>query len=690
VANSPNLSELPDTVLTRPETEQIAAQEALAPALPSLRQVLLRRVVLVLVVQIILSFAVAKFQLYPQVEALQITLNSALADNIAQSAKGSLSRPMLATQAALKQLSKSQSGKFEQMVLQQLVDSTEAAESAYLLNDDGLVTAVAYAPSTNSMSKAVDSLGLDLSQSEVFRSADKTQVSLSQLFLSAVSERRMVAITAPLVQGGILVLEMSLNRLAQDENVTSASSGVQVLIVDDRGQIIADQDGVKSQKNGMLPIDALQQLALGGAATITVDERRWFASSVRLELAKLDWRVIVMRPEALVVEPIIKIVIVTTVTTALLLVLAFFIFMLVTRKITRATEALSEHARQLEAGHAPLPRDFHVQELFDLDTSLRSMAQTLSQREASLLHANQVLEARVAERTLHLQQSNTELARAMQQIQGAQAELIQSGKMAALGSMVAGVAHELNTPVGNARLVATSILERAKSLIAMLSSTQISRKQITQCAMDFQEGASIIDKNLERASDLVNSFKQVAVDQTSNRRRSFFLDETVHENQLLLSLRLSRANVTIELETPAKLEMHSYPGDIGQVLTNLIENAVVHAYAGLPGGRISITLERLSPSILRIELRDYGRGIPEEALPRIFDPFFTSRLGHGGSGLGLSIVYGLVTQSLGGKISVSSSVNEGSCFILELPVNAPESCTASENSANLAGALQRP
>jgi K+-sensing histidine kinase KdpD len=128
----------------------------------------------------------------------------------------------------------------------------------------------------------------------------------------------------------------------------------------------------------------------------------------------------------------------------------------------------------------------------------------------------------------------------------------------------------------------------------MLSSTQISRKQITLCAIDFQEGASIIDKNLERASDLVKSFKQVAVDQTSNRRR-----------------------------------------------------------------------------------------IPEEALLRFF--FFTSRFGHGGSGLGLSIVYGLVTQTLGGKISLSSRVNEGRCFILELAVNAPESCTASENSANLAG-----
>jgi C4-dicarboxylate-specific signal transduction histidine kinase len=300
------------------------------------------------------------------------------------------------------------------------------------------------------------------------------------------------------------------------------------------------------------------------------------------------------------------------------------------------------------------------------------MANSLLNREALLKQSNEVLEARVEERTQHLLHANAELGNAMQQLKQTQADLVQAGKMAALGSMVAGVAHEMNTPVGNARLAATSLVYRVQQMRMVLDSGKVSKADLNQCADDFEEGASLIDKSLERAADLVRSFKQVAVDQSSNRHRSFLLNDVIRENQVLLSPRLSKANMLLTTHMPAQLKMSGYPGDLGQVLTNLIENAMVHGYSDATSGEIVIEADVLAQQYVRIRVRDRGCGIPESSLSRIFDPFFTSRMGQGGSGLGLAIVYKLVTQSLAGSITVESELGVGTTFTVELPVHTPE------------------
>jgi len=181
----------------------------------------------------------------------------------------------------------------------------------------------------------------------------------------------------------------------------------------------------------------------------------------------------------------------------------------------------------------------------------------------------------------------------------------------------------------------------------------------------------LIDRSLERAADIVRAFKQVAVDQTANRWRRFNLDDVIHENQLLLAPRLSKANVLVQVHAPVSVEMQSYPGDLGQVLTNLIDNAIVHGYAGMASGKIDITVSTPEADSVRVAVRDYGCGISSTAIAKVFDPFFTTRLGQGGSGLGLSIVYGMVTRSLAGKISVESVLGEGTTFSIDLPLHAP-------------------
>ena len=645
--------------------------------LSSLRQVLLRSATAVVLVQFCFTLGVAKFQLFPQVEALQIALNASLANNIARSTQQSLTRPMAAVQAAVSQLGAegTQPAILNPVILQQLADSVDAAESVYTLDRSGRVTALVYPRgdvSASARSGADSRLALDLSQSEMFRSVEKHQVRISPIFLSAVSDRPMIAVTGPIATGGLLAMEISLARLGQAQNDAQTGDGIQVLIVDNNGQIIADRGGVRARQSAMLPIEAMRLLEARGAGVIAIDEVPWFASSAKISVGALDWRVVVMRPEALVYQPIFSIVWVSTLSTGVLLGIAVLLFVWISRKFSHATETLSRDALLLEQGQIPAPRKFRIRELHALDHSLRAMAGNLLQREALLKQSNEVLEARVQERTQHLSHANAELGSAMQQLKQTQADLVQAGKMAALGSLVAGVAHEMNTPVGNARLAATSLVYRAQQLRSIVDSGKVLKSDITQCAVDFEVGASLIDKSLERAAELVRSFKQVAVDQSSNRYRSFFIDEIIHENQVLLSPRLSKAHMLLTTQAPDKLEMSGYPGDLGQVLTNLIENAMVHGYADAPGGEIFIDVALTAPERVRIQVRDCGCGIPEASLGRIFDPFFTSRMGQGGSGLGLAIVYKLVTQSLAGSIVVASTVGVGTTFTVDLPLHAPE------------------
>jgi C4-dicarboxylate-specific signal transduction histidine kinase len=645
--------------------------------LSSLRQVLLRSAAAAVLVQLCLTVGVAKFQLFPQVEALQISLNATLANNIAQSAQRSLTWPMAAVQASVQQLGAkgTQATPVNLAIMQQLADSHDAAESVYTLDLTGRVAALVYprAEATARLrSTNANRLGLDLSQSEMFRSSERHKVRISPIFLSAVSDRPMIAITGPIASGEMLVMEISLARIGQVQNASEMADGVQVLIVDNNGQIIADRDGVKARQSAMLPIEAVRQLEMWGAGVVAIDEVPWFASSARISVGVLDWRVIVMRPEALVYQPIYNIMWVSMVSTAVLLGIAVALFIWITRRFSLATETLSQDALSLERGELPAPRKFRIKELHALDLSLRTMANSLLNREALLKQSNEVLEARVEERTQHLLHANAELGNAMQQLKQTQADLVQAGKMAALGSMVAGVAHEMNTPVGNARLAATSLVYRVQQMRMVLDSGKVSKADLNQCADDFEEGASLIDKSLERAADLVRSFKQVAVDQSSNRHRSFLLNDVIRENQVLLSPRLSKANMLLTTHMPAQLKMSGYPGDLGQVLTNLIENAMVHGYSDATSGEIVIEADVLAQQYVRIRVRDRGCGIPESSLSRIFDPFFTSRMGQGGSGLGLAIVYKLVTQSLAGSITVESELGVGTTFTVELPVHTPE------------------
>lgn len=286
------------------------------------------------------------------------------------------------------------------------------------------------------------------------------------------------------------------------------------------------------------------------------------------------------------------------------------------------------------------------------------------QAEAALGQLNQDLENRVSART-------AELSAALDTLKHAQSELLQKDKLASLGALVAGVAHELNTPLGNSILVASSLELAAKSLGDGMQSGRLTKSGAAGMIDQLVQGTTLLTRNLERASALIVNFKQVAVDQTSEHRRKFALARMLQEVVETLQPQFKHTPHTVRVEAPEGIEMDSYPGPLGQVITNLVMNGLLHAFDKSRPGTLLIQVVRLNSAVARLLVQDDGNGIAPEHLPKVFDPFFTTKLGQGGSGLGLNIVFNIVVSTLGGEIRVASEPGQGTTFTLDIPLQAP-------------------
>lgn len=273
------------------------------------------------------------------------------------------------------------------------------------------------------------------------------------------------------------------------------------------------------------------------------------------------------------------------------------------------------------------------------------------------------LEANVQARTAELNEALRNLTRA-------QDELVESGTLASLGAMVAGVSHELNTPIGNALMASTTVHADLEALGQRMATGQLTRREFEVSLAHALEASRLCTASIERAAELVASFKQVAVDRASERRREFDLGELVED--LLATLRpgLKTQPWVLRADMPRGVRMDSYPGPLGQVLTNLVQNAVVHGFDGREQGVVQVTASDDGDAV-RVVVADDGIGMAPATLAQIFDPFFTTRLGRGGSGLGLSICHRIVARVLGGELSAQSRPGEGSRFEIRLPKVAP-------------------
>jgi signal transduction histidine kinase len=280
----------------------------------------------------------------------------------------------------------------------------------------------------------------------------------------------------------------------------------------------------------------------------------------------------------------------------------------------------------------------------------------------------------------------------LRKLQDAERELLESERLAALGRMVAGVSHEINTPLGAAYTVATTLVETHREFGALLDGGRLKKSDLDTFIERVGRASKLIAMTLQKASDLIRTFKQVAVDQTSSSRRKFELGELIHQVVLTTTPLFKHRPFSLDVRIEEPIDMDSFPGPLGQVLGNLLSNAIIHGLDERTDGTVRIEAKRQGDDAVTIAVVDNGVGILPEHRSHLFEPFFTTRFGQGGSGLGLNIVHAIVSHVLGGSIDVESAPSQGACFSLTIPLKAPEQTDQSHlpSVATTAGVVEQP
>ncbi len=301
------------------------------------------------------------------------------------------------------------------------------------------------------------------------------------------------------------------------------------------------------------------------------------------------------------------------------------------------------------------------------DRTEKNLAKKISAEKDALM-LNYDLKDKLQNRTDALKESNQELLSTLEKLHQFQGQLVESEKMASLGDMVAGVAHEVNTPIGLGVTASTLLSDRINEIMVAYENKTLKSSQLKKFLSEGKVNVAIIYRNLNRAANLISSFKKVAVDQSHEESRFFNMAELLNDVLLTLAPQIKNTPYKIELNCPNDLSVTSKPGPINQILINLILNSFIHGFEGKEQGTIIITVKLINGQ-LNIKYQDDGLGIEGTIKNKVFEPFTTTKRGSGGSGLGLHLVYNLITQALGGSIQLESEPGKGVDFEINFPIN---------------------
>jgi signal transduction histidine kinase len=342
---------------------------------------------------------------------------------------------------------------------------------------------------------------------------------------------------------------------------------------------------------------------------------------------------------------------------------AIIIVIFVSRKFSTPLINLKDAANQLAKGNYVAASDIWIEsedEVGLLTRAFVEMSYDIQISHQQIEDYSKSLEHKVEERTIELKIAYEDLKRSQEQ-------LIQAEKMASLGQLVAGVAHEINTPIGIGVTASSHFADLTAKIINDFDSRHLNKNSLKLYFENASEAADLILTNLIRAAELVENFKLVSADQTSQEHRLFNIKEYIDSIVVSLRPKLKQNEPQIQLNCPDNLEIHSYPGAFAQILTNFIMNSLIHAFDKLEPGIINIDVLKEEKNILLI-FSDNGKGISKKNLKKVFDPFFTTRRGEGGTGLGMNIVYNIVHKTLKGKITCESELEKGTSFIITIPI----------------------
>lgn len=376
-------------------------------------------------------------------------------------------------------------------------------------------------------------------------------------------------------------------------------------------------------------------------------------------------------------------------TSILMLSMVFTVF-LIAKRITKPIEYLSRETTQIAAGdlnrRISVPNRDEIGNLADkLNIMVTSLAEAhdaiardaveLEVKNKEILIYSEELEALVEARTSDYNQANhalklknEELEQTLTIYHETQDQLIETKKMAALGTLVAGVAHEINTPLGNGITMASYLSMLRADLVKKLDAGTLSKQDLNSILTDFRDAIHILSTNLDRSANLVQHFKQLAVDLSTNEQSHFNLYENIETVIISMKHEFANAHHRIENRCPKGLMLNSYPGEYAQILTHLLRNSLTHGFVYQDAGLIEIEVSTTDDEQLVIVYADNGVGITEDNLSRIFDPFYTTNRSSGNAGLGLNIVYNIVTHKLQGSIRCISAPSAGVRFVISLPL----------------------
>ncbi len=560
---------------------------------------------------------------------------------------------------------------------QHVVNRIDFFQGVYWVGDDGVLYDYVLEPGLLEHG-AKSRRGADLSNVPLVRQmlTPGAQRVWSDQYLSPLIGQPVVALARPL-PGGMVIAEISVQKLTDTAAYWGARGDLLVLLTDSRGELIASPDPLdadhRRNMGNLAPISAALE---SGSGHGRIEHLGDAFEGHALRIDRLGWVGFAGQPLPLAQASERAAITLTSVVLVLSIALGLLLNLLIATRIGRHLRRSMSYSDAVARGeYEAAPPRSRITEVLHLERSLNSMAIEVRRREQQVLALNTELEGRVQRRTHSLEQANAELVQTLDTLRSTQDRLLQADKLAALGSLVAGVAHEINTPIGNALMAVSTLSERLRQFQQRLEQG-LRRSELDALVQHAGTATDIAERNLSRAADLVSSFKQVAVDQTSAQRRRFQLDEVVREILLTLQPQIRRSPFVVEVDVPADIWLDSYPGPLGQVLSNLIQNALLHGLAGRDQGRVRIEAQQTQESCLRLSVADDGCGIPAHLHDRVFEPFFTTRLGQGGSGLGLPIVHNLVTGVLGGRLELESNPGLGTRFLITCPLVAPREAVA--------------